>query len=380
MLARLAVVAPRPHILTKRLGAKLLSDKRIAVGVAALVVASLVTTVALAGPAKPATWSPRYVTQYPPLGNHSQFDAIVIQPGQAWFFGGSNVRGTIGVPKILFRHNGRWRPPPAPLPNGLTSEITAASATSPTNMWAVTRFGGAVLFWDGTEWTESPNGGWGIGGQFTGITVVGPSNVWLFGSVSGGYLGAGTWHLTPSGWKRVFGAAAYLNKASAAGPRDIWAIGGARGSMRTLARYNGTSWAHVRPPALAGFRYSYVLALAPGNVWVAGSVAGQPKLGHFNGHHWTTRSVPGTHAATGMCRDGAGGLWVIANTGTSPSVVRRLSKSGHWSVARVSANATDEVLACAQVPGRKAAWGAGRADGPQGKGTAAAAYGTGDVP
>jgi hypothetical protein len=380
MLARLAVVAPRPHILTKRLGAKRLPDKRVAVGVAALIIASLVTTVALAGPVKPATWNPRYVTQYPPLGNHSQFDAVITQPGQAWFFGGSNVTGTTGVPKILYRSGGRWLPPPAPLPNGLTSYIIAASAVSPTNMWVVTRFGGAALFWNGLQWTQAPNGGWSIGSQFTGITVVGLSDVWLFGSASGGYLGAGTWHLTPAGWKQVLGAATYLNRASATGPGDIWAIGGARGSMRALAHYDGTAWARVQPRALAGFRYSYVLALTADDVWVAGSVAGQPKLGHFNGHRWTTRSVPGTHAATGMCRDGTGGLWVIANTGTSPSVVRHLSKSGRWSVARVSTNKADEVLACAQVPGRKAAWGAGQADGPQGKGTAAAAYGTGDVP
>lgn len=373
-------MAPRPHILTKRLGAKRLSDKRTAVGVAAIVIASLVTTMALAGPVKPTTWNPRYVTQYPPLGNRSQFDAVVVQPGQAWFFGGSNVTRTRGVPKILYRANGHWLPPPAPLPPGLTSWITAASGTSPSNLWAVTRFGGAVLFWDGSQWTQAANGGWATNAQFTDINVVGPSDVWLFGSTSGRHHGAGTWHLTPAGWKRVFGAASNLTQASATGRSDIWAIGGARGTMRTLAHYDGTTWARVRPRALSGFNYSHVLALTPDNVWAAGSVAGKPRLGHFNGHRWTTRPIPGTHAATGMCRDGIGGLWVIANTGTSPSVVRHLSKSGHWSVARVSKNTADEVLACALVPGRRAAWGAGQAEGPEGKGTAAAAYGTGDVP
>ncbi len=370
---------PRPHVLTKRLIARHLADKRIVIGVATLTVAGLVTAVALATPVRPATWNPRYVTQYPPLGNHSQFDAVIIEAGQAWFFGGSNVTGA-GVPEILYRENGHWLPSPAPLPPGLTSWITAASATSATNMWAVTRFGGSVLFWDGIEWTESYNGGWGTNNQFTGITVVGPSNVWLFGSTSGGNVGAGTWHLTPQGWQPILGAAAYLSQGSAAGPDDIWAIGGMRGSMQMLAHYNGTAWARVRPKALSGFQYSHILVLSPDDVWVAGSVAGRPRIGHFNGRRWTSRSMPGTHPATGMCRDGQGGLWVIANAGTSPSEVRRLSKSGAWSVARVSSNATNEVLACASVPGDKAAWGAGQATGLQGIGTAAAAYGTGDAP
>lgn len=374
-------MAPRPHILTKRLVAKRLAGIRLAFGAAVLVIAGLVTAVvAAARPASPVTWSPEYVTQYRPLGGHSQFDAVIAEPGQAWFFGGSNVRGAHSVPKVLYRKNGRWLPTVGPLPPGLTSWITAASATSATNVWVVTRFGGAALSWDGTQWTRQPNGGWGTNTQFTGITVTGPSDVWLFGSTSARHLGAGTWHLTPAGWKQIFGAATYLNQGSAAGASDIWAIGGARGSMNTLAHYDGTTWTRKRPPALAGFRYSHVLTLTADDVWVAGSVAGKPKLGHFNGHRWTTATMPGTHAATGMCRDGQGGLWVIANAGTITSVVRHRSASGSWSVAHVSNNPTNEVLACALVPRRHAAWGAGQATGPAGMGTAAAAYGTGDVP
>jgi hypothetical protein len=214
--------------------------------------------------------------------------------------------------------------------------------------------------------------------------VVGPSNVWLFGSSGAGLVGAGTWHLTPTGWQQAGGAAADLTRASAAGPDDIWAIGGAQGSMRELAHFDGSAWRHVRPAALSGFRYSHVLTLTRSNVWVAGTVAGTPMLGHFDGHRWTAVSMPSsaTVAATGMCRDGRGGLWVIANAGTSPSVVYHRSASGTWSRrVQVSGNATNEILACASVPGRRAAWGAGKAaPRPGASGTAAAAYGTGNVP
>ena len=126
---------------------------------------------------------------------------------------------------------------------------------------------------------------------------------------------------------------------------------------------------------MAGFRYSHVLALSPVDVWVAGSVAGSPALGHYDGHRWRVLSMPGSATATGMCRDGSGGMWVIANTGTSPSVVLDRSSGGTWTRSQVNSDPADEVLACALVPGTTTAWGAGKAAAPQGSAAAGYRYG-----
>jgi len=321
------------------------------------------------------TWTPKLVVQFGSFSHHSQFGAVVVEHGQAWFFGGSNVAGS-GTPKIAYRKNGHWQQPPPALPSGLHSWIVAASATSPRDIWAVTFLGGSVIRWNGTAWQQATRGRWLSGTQFTGILALSAANVWLFGAAGPHHAGAGTWHWSGSAWSRVRGAAAGLAQASAASPTDLWAVG-----SRLLAHFNGTGWHLARPAALAGFRYRHVLALSPRDVWVAGSRSGAPALGHFDGRRWTAVPVPGPAAATAMCRDGTGGLWVIANSGKVPTGVLHRSAAGRWTFARVGSSAKDEVLACAWVAGTTAAWGAGRAAPPPGgTGTAAAVYGTGPVP
>ena len=340
--------------------------------------ASVAVSLLLAGPsaaARPPAWTPRLVIQYLPASDRSQFGAVLVEGGAAWFLGGSNVSAPGPQrPEAVYFGGGSWHRPP--LPPGLGSWIASASATSPRDVWAVTH-GGAVLRWDGSAWRTVPGGGWARGAQFTGVVALGPRDVWAFGA-PGRHPGAGTWHWNGAGWSRAGGAAAGLAQASAASRSDIWAIAYPRSERSALARWDGTAWRRVRPRALAGFRYSSVLALGPASVWVAGTAAGGPELAHYDGRSWAALAMPGTVPATGMCRDGRGGLWVIANTGRSPSAVRHRSASGRWSSALVSSSAVNEVLACAWVPGTTAAWGAGRAAPlPGATGTAAAAYRTG---
>ncbi len=318
-------------------------------------------------------WTLKLAIHYlPPATNRSQYDVVLAWPGQAWFLGGTDVGGH-GKPKAERITNGS--PQSTALPTGPHSWITAASAPAPSDIWAVTFLGGSVLNWNGSAWRNEPRGGWKSGTRFTGITALSKTDVWVFGTRGRNHPGAGTWHFTGTTWKPVKGVAAGIFQASAAGRSDIWGIGNAGHPGNALFHFGGSAWRRVMPAVLAGFTYSHVLALSQTNVWVAGQVAGVPKLGHFDGHGWTRLRMPGTTAGTGMCRDGRGGLWVIANPGTAPSVVLNRSASGTWAKAKVSGNAADEVLACALVPGTVRAWGAGKAVAPQG--SAAAAYRTG---
>jgi hypothetical protein len=322
------------------------------------------------------SWGLKLAIRYfPSAGNHSQYDTVLAQGRTAWFLGGSNFSGR-GVPEVEQRSNGRWHQ--SVLPSGLRSWITGASAISPDDIWAVTYLGGTVLNWNGSQWASEPSGRWNDYARFTGIVAFSPTNLWLFGSRSRGGIGAGTWHLAGSAWTEVRGAAAGIYKASAISATDMWAIGEAKGTVDALLRYRGSAWSRVTPAALAGFTYSYVLALRPSSVWVAGSVDGTPELGHYDGHGWTASTMPSSAPASGMCRDGRGGLWVIANSGLGPSSVYDRSAAGKWTAVAVSRTSANEVLDCALVPGTAAAWGAGKSAAPSG--TAAAAYGYGNVP
>ncbi len=346
----------------------------LATAITAVPAIAAVSTAPAATPGN--AWRLKLATRYlPPPANHSQFDVVLVAGHAAWFLGGSNVSGKNGVPKAERRQNGSWHA--SDLPPGLRSWITAASATSASDIWAVTALDGTVVNWNGKRWTAVPRGHWSTKAQFTGIVAVSRDNVWVFGA-RGKRAGAGTWHLSGTKWAHVRGTAADIARASAVSPTVMWGVGGIHGRRNALLKFSHSTWRHVTPAALGGFAYTAVLALGPSNVWVAGSVAGSPELGHFNGRTWSARTMPGLVPGTGMCRDGHGGLWVIANPGFGPSSVLDRSAAGHWTSPRVSRTSANEVLACAHVSGRNATWGAGKAAAPTG--TAAAAYGFGNVP
>jgi hypothetical protein len=338
--------------------------------------AALATMTGVASASVPPSWKLKLAIRYfPSAGNHSQYDTVLVVGGTAWFFGGTNFSGK-GAPEVETRSKGKWQP--SLLPSGLRSWISGASAVSSSDLWAVTFLGGTVARWNGTRWATVASGRWNDNAQFTGIVAISPGNVWLFGGPGRGTPGAGTWHWSGSGWTETKGAAGHLFKASEAAPADLWGIGGTAGDMTTLMRFRGKTWQAVTPANLAGFTYSAVLAVGEGNVWVAGSMNGVPMLGHYDGKGWTAISTPAIVPPSAICRDGNGGIWVVANSGSGPSVVYDRSASGHWTTAQVSNTSANEVLGCAAIPGTTSAWGAGKSAAP--KGTAAAVYGYGKVP
>ena len=337
----------------------------------------MATAIGLATPpAAGPSWQLKLAIHYlPPQTNRSQYLVALAEPGGTWLLGGSDLGGA-SLPEAELVRNGI--PRSVPLPAGPRSWIAAASASGPGDVWAVTRFGGSVLRWDGSAWAVAPGGGWAKDVRFTGIVVTDAQDVWVFGTSALTQPGAGTWHFTGSAWTRVRGAASYIARASEAGPGDLWGIGGARAAGdpdRALLHYTGVRWVKATPPALAGFAYTAVLALSPVDVWVAGSVAGRPELGHYDGSGWTAYRMPGTVPATGFCRDGAGGLWVIAGSGTAPSQLRHRSARGTWTRAVVSRNPANQVLSCALVSGTTHAWGAGKSTAPGGSAAAGYRYG-----
>lgn len=322
------------------------------------------------------TWTLRLATRYvPPDNSHSQYTDVLVTGRTGWFFGGSNFAGS-GHPVAEERSKGRWHS--SELPRGMRNWITGASAVAANDIWAVTYLDGKVLHWNGSAWKIMPKGGWGTRGQFTGIVALGPTDVWLFGGHGRSHPGAGTWHLIGTHWTRVRGLATDIAQASAASRADMWGIGSIRGTRNALLKSDCYVWQHVSPANLAGFTYSFVLAVNPTDVWVAGSVTGTPELGHYDGKGWTTVTMPSTVPATNMCQDGLGGIWVVANVGRGQSVMLHRSKSGTWTTAAVHATSADEVLACARVPGTQAVFGAGKAAAPAG--SAAAVYGFGKTP
>ena len=99
--------------------------------------------------------------------------------------------------------------------------VFSASATSTSNVWAVT-LTGKVLRWTGAGWVV--NHKIKGGGQ---IQALGPRDVWVFG-------GSAWYHYNGRTWSRVVSAPGPVSTASALSDSDIWSFG-----RTTVAHWNG---------------------------------------------------------------------------------------------------------------------------------------------
>ena len=144
---------------------------------------------ALSGPAQGAVstgWRVVFTHHYGAATNNSVYAAVVATgKSDAWAFGVDNwVNPSSGSPVAEHWNGSGWQS--STLPPGLTSTIYAASAASPSDVWAVTRFGGDLLHWDGSTWSvaKALTGN----GELTGVTAFGPADgasgnavVWAYG-------------------------------------------------------------------------------------------------------------------------------------------------------------------------------------------------------
>jgi hypothetical protein len=258
--------------------------------------------------------------------------SAMVAPGRrdAWAFGGSNPGGN-GLPVALRWTGQRWRS--SPLPAGLSGFIGDASAPSGADIWTVSYSGGYVLHWNGTRWLVAKR--WQRHSVLTGVTAVGPADVWVFGTTTAGGRGMGTWHFDGRSWARVGGLAKDIYRASAVSRRDIWAVAAtSRGG--SVLHYDGRAWRRVDASrALARVSLDDVLAVSRHDIWVVGNLTtrrgeGRLLVAHFDGHRWT-RTLTARRADTGrLAPDGSGGVWITADSSgpSADALIGHLSRRG----------------------------------------------------
>jgi hypothetical protein len=287
---------------------------------------------AVARPAGPPGWRAAVTRHYGPPDDASGFSSVLaLGRAAAWAFGGTNPGGA-GAPVALQWNGTSWRP--AALPAGLGGFIGDASASSAADIWAVSYSDGYVLHWDGSRWLVAKR--WHRHSVLTGVTALGPSDVWAFGTTADGQPGLGTWHFDGRSWAQPAGLAQQVYRASAVTPADIWAVAATRqGSF--IEHYDGRSWqrAGAGRPALAGLTLDAILA-RPGGVWAAGNQRlprggeGPLVIVHFDGRRWTRARTSWLADTERLAPDGSGGLWITADDAASGggAVVGHLTRAG----------------------------------------------------
>ena len=263
--------------------------------------------------------------------------------------------GAQALPKdaLLIEHwdGAAWTVTQAPGPQG-GSTLSAVTAVSPTNLWAVGSFvktTGTTLTWhplaehyDGTSWSPvvlpTPN----QKAQSDLVAVSGSSatDVWAVGSIGQRTL---VEHYNGKAWKLVPSlrtAGSKLAGVAAVSRRDAWAVGSTGtnpGKTRTLIEHwNGIRWTEVWSPSSPsrqnGLRAVSVIGTG-WNAWAVGSSLGaggyRSLAEHWNVCSWHFASAPSPstdaldlYGVSGLSRHD---VWAVGSSGSTPQTFAE-----HW--------------------------------------------------
>jgi hypothetical protein len=277
--------------------------------------------------------------------------------------GRSNLWLFPGCGEALQYHNGQWRE--AALPAGTPANITAATASSASAVWAFA--GHSVLFWNGRTWART--------GQLSGLgsngvsvaAAAGPDSVW---ASDGGFL----WHFNGKAWTRSSLPFTVLDTLSAAPAGDLWAAGIVK-STPVIAHLSGRSWTFTSMTRFLGGEPNYlcggyaiaIYAQGSDDVWAAGGPQCQDRGGslrsvlHWNGSSWTALSYHGSSGeADSIAPDGSGGIWISTTVGLPGRGVMLHLTGGHIvSSALPEIDGTSPRVSLEAAPGGGPVYGVG---------------------
>lgn len=239
--------------------------------------------------------------------SYPQFNGIAaIAPDDVWLVG--NLTLQTKNPSLIEHWNGKtWSVVHDVVSSKDSASLNSLDALSANDIWAV---GGTTIIpgalnnytytqnplierWNGQQWQMIP-----------GLNVPGPGDSWL-------------------------------NAVSASSDSDVWAIGGvynstnSTSSQHLLVHWDGSHWSTPQlPAAFQNGTIMTVKALAPNDVWIAGSTApnlqntsqGKPLIAYWNGQNWTVTPLPGklssiTGVFSNLTALSASDIWVVGGSG-----------------------------------------------------------------
>jgi hypothetical protein len=226
-----------------------------------------------------------------------------------------------------------------PTPNeNLNSELFAASASSPNDIWAV---GQSTIHFDGTTWTA-----------FSAPMIKGDNNSFLQGVVDiSPTLAWEHWNGTAWTATTVESNNQFLFGASADGANDAWAVGfnGSDSITTSAMHWDGTNWKRVATPNVGEGtnKLNAVLALAPNDVWAVGfsTPVAPPKqaatltlIEHFDGTSWAvvpspnvrSNSVNQSNRLLGLTENSANDIWAFGSYFSADGSGHQMTLLLHW--------------------------------------------------
>ena len=216
------------------------------------------------------------------------YGASASSPTQAWAVGDIYSPLT----PIVYRWNGTaWRQvSPGAIPD---SSLRDVAAISDNDVWAVgyQEDGGegdltVTLHWDGVRWTRVSSPNPSSENYLTGVAAVTANDVWAVGyKETDTVYGVLILHWDGSAWTESptrGGGYRVLTDVAASGANDVWAIGYKfsfnHGYQGLAMHWNGSRWSEVAIP-MTGDSYTLlngITAVSPSDVWVVGNAGVNP--------------------------------------------------------------------------------------------------------
>jgi hypothetical protein len=350
-----------------------------------------------AGPALAAGgWT---IAPAPPTGQDASLSGVTTTSDtDAWAVGYCCAAPNfLGAKPIIDHWNGTaWSQASVPSTGYSTNSLTAVSASSATDAWAVGRsepqrytWYPMAMHWNGTAWSVSTSFISALSGQLgVGVADISPTDAY---AVGGGLGSAHTglvaqWNGTT--WTRVTvplpknnNLGSDLGAISADGPNDVWIVGtylfevnpSDYANETYSLHWNGSSWKIVPMPLEPGtnpnfeYGFSAIQANSPTDVWAVGesynaaTYTSSTLIEHYNGTKWSIvpSPSPGTNGTlTGVTTSNASNnVWAVGYyrpTGSSTSQTLTLNWNGStWNtVASPNGSTGSSVLSSvATTPG-----------------------------
>jgi len=197
------------------------------------------------------------------------------------------------------------------------ADLSAVSAVSPTDIWAVgsDSTGPLIENFNGTSWSvvAAPAVS---GGTLTGVSALSKNDVWAVGSANGSplveFFNGTSWSVQAS---PTISGGGTLNAVTAISPTDVWAVGNTgtgEGRGQLIENFNGTSWSVVQAPSSHG-ALTGISAVSSTDIFaVGGGGKDVPnQVLQFNGTTWSV--LPNTPDTVAVDAISATDVWVVGS-------------------------------------------------------------------
>jgi hypothetical protein len=335
----------------------------------------------------------------PPTGQDANLSGVTTTSDtDAWAVGYCCAAPNfLGAKPIIDHWNGTaWSQASVPSTGYSTNSLTAVSASSTSDAWAVGRsepqrytFYPLGMHWNGTAWSVSTSFASALSGQIAdGVADISPTDAYgIGGGLGSAHTGlVAQWN--GSAWTRVTvplpknnNMLSDLDAVSADGPNDVWIVGNYEFEVNPSdyanetysLHWNGSSWSIVPMPLEPGtnpnfeYLFSAIKANSPTDVWAVGEAynaatySSTTLIEHYNGSAWSIVPSPSPGTGDGLTgvttSNASNNVWAVGSytpAGSSVAQTLTLNWNGNaWStVASPNGSTGSSVLSSvATTPG-----------------------------